>query len=365
MLLLVMATAIAVDTESSFGITISPEPFEPRVFLDPNTRIVYDDYTEPGAITDGGEEMIEREHNYAFEGEQIIWEVLVWDKNSDDKIEDVYVAVQNTTETGDFIDFIEADCYRTSRFGLGITTVNTTTETPALWYEGEEEIVWNDETMDWYQCELTVETPASMNNEHWVTIVAEDLDGGFGYVTEEEYWFLNPTVALGITGSIAFGEVRPGATVKSSALLVGNAAQTGSGVMLDMFVAGTDFFDPSNSGTMCPTSNVLLLGQFSYYATSGAYNTCLHPGDAGAVGPADAECYVGIPYYMTGAGGAANNNMMRVIDGTTPLLFAEYPPGNVLSPGAEMTVTFKLALPEPCNGGSFSDGSLTFRGEAR
>ena len=30
-----------------------------------------------------------------------------------------------------------------------------------------------------------------------------------------------------------------------------------------------------------------------------------------------------------------------------------------------MTVNFKLALPEPCNGGSFSDGSLTFRGEAK
>jgi len=37
--------------------------------------------------------------------------------------------------------------------------------------------------------------------------------------------------------------------------------------------------------------------------------------------------------------------------------------GNVLSPGAEMSVTFKLALPLPCNG-DFSDGHIYFWGEA-
>jgi len=37
--------------------------------------------------------------------------------------------------------------------------------------------------------------------------------------------------------------------------------------------------------------------------------------------------------------------------------------GNVLAPGAEMAITFKLSLPEPCNG-NFDTGSLYFFGEA-
>jgi hypothetical protein len=36
---------------------------------------------------------------------------------------------------------------------------------------------------------------------------------------------------------------------------------------------------------------------------------------------------------------------------------------NVLSPGAEMALTFKLSLPEPCNG-DFDTGSIFFWGEA-
>ncbi len=37
--------------------------------------------------------------------------------------------------------------------------------------------------------------------------------------------------------------------------------------------------------------------------------------------------------------------------------------GNVLSPGAEIALTFRLALPEPCNG-DFDSGSIFFWGEA-
>ena len=40
-----------------------------------------------------------------------------------------------------------------------------------------------------------------------------------------------------------------------------------------------------------------------------------------------------------------------------------YYTANLLAPGAEMSVTFKLALPLPCNG-DFSDGHIYFWGEA-
>ena len=81
-----------------------------------------------------------------------------------------------------------------------------------------------------------------------------------------------------LSGSLNFGVVRPGATVLSDTLVLTNNAEEGSGVLLDMFIAGTDFYDPSHSGAMCPDSNVLRLNAFRYYAVSGSYDTCGHPG---------------------------------------------------------------------------------------
>ena len=79
---------------------------------------------------------------------------------------------------------------------------------------------------------------------------------------------------------------------------------------------------------------------------------------------ADGECYDVIPYYMTGAGAPPNNNMQRVITDTTNLNLNEYPAGNVLSTGSDMTFTFKLTLPKPCTGGPFDDGEMMLYGEA-
>ncbi|HLC95838.1 MAG TPA: hypothetical protein VJH97_00770, partial [Candidatus Nanoarchaeia archaeon] len=41
----------------------------------------------------------------------------------------------------------------------------------------------------------------------------------------------------------------------------------------------------------------------------------------------------------------------------------EYDAGNVLSPGADISIVFKLGVPEPCVG-DFSDGDIYFWGEA-
>ena len=345
-LALVLQSVLAVGVGTGVGVVIEPEQFEPRVFLDPNTRLVYDDYTEPGAVSGGQELMIERIENYAFEGEQIIWEVLVWDKNGVEKISDVYVEMKQTVQTE---GYPEANCRESQRIDLG-----------ALYgqiYEGEEMIEWNPLTMRWYSCEFTVETPQSMHGEYVITPVAVDLFGLVGRSAESELWFLNPIIALGISGGLNFGVVRPGAVVLSDTLTITNNAEFGSGVLLDMFIAGTDFYDPSHSGAACPDSNVLRLSAFEYYASLGSYNTCAHT--AGA----DAQCYVSIPYFVDGAGDPGNNNMQRIVDGT-PMAFGVYPAGNVLSPGADMSMNLKLSLPEPCNGGPFSDGEFKFFGEA-
>jgi len=198
-----------------------------------------------------------------------------------------------------------------------------------------------------------------MYGEYWLTVEASDGDN-LGTMAENEYWFLNPVVALSIDGDMTFNTVRPGTDAYSSTVLVGNDADDSSGVMMDMFISGTDFYDSSSSGARCPTSNQLSLNNFRYFATNGAYST-QNPYGVSYTGPtADAEGYKGIIY------GIGFNNP------TTFYNFAEIIPvqqvgpyytANILAPGAEMALTFKLSLPEPCNG-NFDTGSIYFWGEA-
>jgi len=338
--LLPLVAANGVD--AGIGVVITPEQFAPRVYMDPNTRVVEDDCNEEGQTSDCGDKLVERIENYAFEGETVEWDILVWDKNGVEKISDVYVQV---LQDGQNSSFMEANCRLETDTGMHGLSL----------YEGEELLQWNIDTMRWYECKLTVETPASMHGQYMIKAGAVDVSGLSAEVAEGEYWFFNPTIALGINGGIAFGTVRPGATVKSTTLTIGNAAEAGSGVLLDMYIAGTDFYDPSHSGAMCPDSNVLKLENFKYYASNGAYNTCNND-------DIDAECYDSIPYYQTGAGAAPNNNMDEIIEGT-PSAYG-YNAGNVLSPGAEISINFKLAVPVPCNGGSFSQGQIKIFGEA-
>ena len=111
---LVMHIAVADPPDASIGIGISitPSDFSPLIWMDPNTRVVLRD---PGT---GSTELIERTNNYAFEGEQIEWEVLVMDKNGVETIDDVHVTVGPVQGIG---NPIEAAC------DLNTTTNNATT----------------------------------------------------------------------------------------------------------------------------------------------------------------------------------------------------------------------------------------------
>ncbi|MDD5253945.1 MAG: hypothetical protein PHG05_02460 [Candidatus Nanoarchaeia archaeon] len=210
---------------------------------------------------------------------------------------------------------------------------------------GEEVLsVWNPAVMRHYDCLLTVETVDSMYGEYWVTAEVEDLDGLSSTVDENEYWFFNPVIAISVDGALTFENVRPGTQSYSDTILIGNDADAGSGVMMDMFITGTDFYDSSSSGAMCPTTNQLSLEQFAYYAVNGAYST---------MGSGDAEGYVGIAY-----GNSFSTDLYYNAE-----IIKTGPFGNVLAPGAEMSLTFRLDLPEPCNG-DFDTGSIYFWGEA-
>ncbi len=345
---------------------IITEDFQPMVWQC-GGRIVLDDSVEPGRISEqcsnnnqramdvsckGDEILIERINNYAFEGEQIKWKVLVWDKNGIEKIKDVYGSLDGN---------IEVNCKLQENVILNdyaeMPSVNLREIDPSCNARILEEEIkqFDSETMAYYTCTLTVETPLSMYGEYQVTVQAEDLDGIIGSMDEKEFWFLNPEISLGINGEIVFDNLRQGTTGYSETIKITNEADIGSGVLLDMFISGTDFYDSSNSGAMCGTTNSLLLKNFKYYAVNGAYSTR----DNGCKCDKEGYCPInyGIgfndpnPFYN-------NNEILQVGPSIGP-----YYGANILAPGADLAMTFKLNLPEPCNG-DFDSGQIYFWGEA-
>ena len=304
-------------------------------------RSVFDDLVEPQLYD------APRFNNYAFEGESITWQVLVMDKNGKEKINDVYATIGDVQGDG---NDIEANCVRTGR-----QEIHPFDDCEAM--IGEEKVNWNYDLMAVYECTLTVETPESMAGEYWMTVEAEDNDGLTGTMAQNEYWFLNPVIALSIDGDLTFDDVRPGSVARSSTLLLGNDAEDGSGVIMDMFISGTDFYDSSSSGAMCPTTNKLALSAFTYDVVNGQFlieDMSIRPGDtiaqAGRIADRDAVANVDGIKFGESFGFISAHHM------TTPTV-------NFLAPGAEMSITFQLDLPEPCNG-DFDTGQIYFWGEA-
>ena len=381
----VMPAVFAVDVGTGIGIIIEPEEFPPHIWMC-NDRVVLDDTIEGGRKTFAGDELIERAHNYAFEGEQIQWTVLVMDKNKIEEIQDVVATIGSVQGEGndievecvksDFSDKVEREC------NARILEEDLT----------DDEI--NPLTQQYYTCTFTVETPDSMYGEYWITVEAIGDDGQSATMDENEFWFLNPVIALSVDGDLEFENVRPGSVSYSDTLLVGNDADDGSGVLLDMFISGTDFYDSSSSGARCPLTNRLKLGDQSltgadgeadgtevanddcdinligdedddhlcYYASQGAYSTGFDP-------RADAEGYVPIEYGDQFTTRFYNDAEIIAPTGIGPgnglVEFGgvNYFAGNVLSPGSEIALTFKLGLPEPCVG-NFDTGDIFFWGEA-
>jgi hypothetical protein len=359
-LALMMPAAFAVDTGTGIGITVTTEQFKPMIWLC-GDRVVLDDNVEPGRISDPGDTLVERTQNYAFEGEQIAWNVLVLDKNGFEKIKDVYVSVGSEQGSG---ESIEANC----QLDEVLTADNHDEHHDRLDEDCnariDEEVLTNPlaGSMATYVCTLTVETPETMHGQYWVTANVVDLDDQTANFAENEFWFFNPTVSLTLGGlPLNFGTVRPGTQAYSNTITVGNGAEDGSGVMMDMFISGTDFYDPAHSGAKCPSTNQLSLDAFDYYAVNGAYGTQEDE-------RSDEEGYVPIgygigfnnpnPFYGSHNGDEYGYEVIQSdmdVDG--------YFMGNVLSPGAEMSVTFRLSLPLPCNG-DFNSGHIYFWGEA-
>jgi len=360
LLLLAAVPALATSVGTDVGVDIITEDFAPLIWMC-DDRVVRDDNVQWGRTSEGGEMLSERNNNYAFEGESIEYEVLVMDKNGIQKIEDVFMTLGDTQGEG---NDIEVNCVEDAGWSNRVDS-----ECNAR--IGEEDLTGeyiDPLTQRYYRCTFTVETPDSMAGEFWLTTEVTDLDGLSGTVAENEYWFFNPVIALTVAGDLVFEDVRPGTDAYSETLLVENDAEDGSGVLLDMFISGTDFYDSSSSGAVCSDgTNKLALSTFRYYGVNGAYSTVDDvDDDNGVYDPAtdrdiDSEGYVNIQYgdsFSRTMYNEAEIIQANPINGGT-LGYA----ANLLAPGAEMALTFKLSLPEPCNG-DFDTGSIFFWGEA-
>ena len=360
LILSVMPVVLGNDVGVGIGVSIGTEDYAPNIWMC-DSRAVLDDNTEPGRVSGPGTTLTERQNNYAFEGESISYKVLVKDKNGIQKISDVFGTLGSVQGAGNDIEVNCVEDLSPPVVGPGVTNAGIYDACNARILE-EQVTTFDADTMRYYDCTLTVETAASHAGEHWFTVEAMDLDGLSSTVDENEYWFFNPVIGLDVTGDLTFSDVRPGTQSYSDTLLVENAAEDGSGVRMDMFISGTDFYDSASSGAACPTTNQLSLGQFAYFATSGAYSSedDVRADGTVSVDP-EGENYVPIGYATGFNNPTPFYNGFEIIQTTTTA--TDYSDGNVLTPGAEIAMTFRLDLPEPCNG-DFDTGSINFWGEA-
>ena len=379
LVLSVVPGVFAISVGTGAGLDITPTDDGPHIW-ECDSRAVTDDSISTGRDGTG---LTERITNYAFEGEQVQWDVLVMDKNGIHQIDDVVGTIGATQGTG---NDIEVTCVEDTTFAGIPASCNAVID--------DEVVVFDANTQAMYTCTLTVEDPVSMlPGEYFVTVEAIEDDGDSATVAENEFWFFNPTIALAIDGTIDFSDVEPGTLSYSETLTIENDADADSGVLLDMFITGTDFYDPASVGALCPTSNRLKLGDntlvdsdngpadagdvaddtcsidtssdnadhICYRASSGAYSTLSDP-------RADVEGYVPVEYADTFREDFYNDAEIIAPTGAPGGGIAtfggvDYFAGNVLTPGAEVAVTFKLGLPEPCVG-DFSEGDIYFWGEA-
>lgn len=312
MLVNLASFALAASSSTSIGVIVTPGNSAPQIWQNTAQRQLQDTFGNP----------LTRTNNYAFTGEKIKWSILVRDSNGREDISTMTVNV-GPNPTG---NPKQVSCTIASVQPSGVIT----------WANG---ITFDATTDVLYDCLLTVE-PGFLG-EYWTQAVVVDDSGISAQVRENSFFWFNPSIGLQIldadSGLIftesgkASGIVTPGAIGYSQTARLKSIVASGSGVILDIDIKGSDFYDPASIGARCPTTNQLALSNFRYYATKGSYSTR-------SSATADTEGYDVIGYNYANIIKNAGNEASR------------------LSEGSEFALTFKLNLPRPCIG-SYSSGN--------
>lgn len=163
---------------------------------------------------------------------------------------------------------------------------------------------------------------------------------------------------LSVTGNIHFNSTLPGETVYSDWVTLHNDFDGNTPMAL--YISGTDFYDSTSSGAICPYSNVLELSNLEYYAENGEYNTLSDP-------RADDEGYIPINYGDYGVPNTPFSyyGSYELIQ-TPGFIFSPdaptfYPANALFNNSSDVRIKFRLKLPAPCTG-QFDTGGVSIWG---
>jgi hypothetical protein len=262
-------------------------------------------------LTSGTVNVAGRPSKYAFQGELLHWDVLVSDANGKSDLASVVLG-GSTCALGTQL---------TSGSSLSTYGVSGT---------------FDPNIMAIYSCDLAAGT---IHGNVDFSAVATDKAGLTG-TSRLDTWMLNPILSVTSDTSLQFGALSPG-QVGSKTLTFSNAGEV---PVLLSISADQNFYDPTSSGAMCPTTNAL--------ATQGD-GTSFHTG-----------------FWYSATSGSITTGNKRMPFGNTfvqsdPILSSSVSPswkdtttGNVyIVPNTVLAVTFKLGLPNPCQG-KFTSGGI-------
>lgn len=290
--------------------------------------------------------------NYVFAGETLKYFIIVEDGNGAADIDDVRLVLNITNQNG-----------MTPQAGTEVGSCAEVADfilTDAFISESGDAIsAYDPDTMKSYVCTLIVQSAASWNTQMDVGFRVRDAGEGCAAstpnvmnVTQSDWINFNPSLSVGLSGAINFGSAAPGSTALSNTIYIRNNGEDNSGVIMDMYVASSDYFtDPTNPSAICGIGNGIKYDNFGYYATKGSINSGannnLYPGlGESALGLCEAETDEFTP--MPSHSGEISD-MCRIVNHNLQ--------GSLLAEGAEMSMTFKLDVPANCNG-YFTNGQF-------
>src|SRR3989344_5213523 len=178
-----LVTGVSVGT--GVGIDLETEDAAPWIWMNTGTRVANDGGLRAGRVL-GAAGLPERRQNYAFEGEEVDWDVLVWDANGHDSVTNVDMTVGDTQGTG---NDVEAACRLDKVLPVGYILSNATTSFNVRRSHEDIPTVPAGETGQWatYDCTLTVESPGSMQGSYFANAEVMDVDGLSNVADENEY----------------------------------------------------------------------------------------------------------------------------------------------------------------------------------
>ena len=302
--------------------------------------------------------------NYVFTGETLDYYLLVEDENGVEDIDTVQLTVDGVPV---------GVCAPVNLSDYNVCQNNNIDEA-AFGIDS-----FNGSNMRTYICRVIVQS--QWDDEVLIGFKATDGDAPDSLCTpttvtsrETDLINFNPELALTLTGgAIDFGTVEPGSTTISNTVYLGNDAEAGSGVLMDMYIESDDYFtDPLNPLALCGAGNGIPYTAFSYYATKGSINSGRNGNQYSWYGLGDGNwnnaCSANKDEFTELPSHSGNiDDMCRIINNAdtdgipAPGDVAASATAGLLSQGAEMSLRFKLEVPDRCIG-SFTDGQFHFVG---